>query len=221
MAEQYFVTGTDTGIGKTTVAALLCAALNAMYWKPIQTGVHGRDDAASDRLTVMRLAGIPASRTIPENFIFKPPVSPHLAAQRAGVRIDLRATKLPRIAVDKNLIVEGAGGVLVPINKKETMADLMRRLKLPVLLVARTALGTINHTLLSVAALRAARLKVHGVIMVGPRDRLENRAAIEHYGGVRVVGYLPWLKKLDRGTLLNAFRTNFDQKAFNIRAKTR
>lgn len=218
MPERYFITGTDTGIGKTTVAALLCAALNGMYWKPIQTGVRGREDAASDRRTVMRLAGIPASRTIPETFIFKPPVSPHLAAQRAGVRIDLGAVKLPRIAPNENLIVEGAGGVLVPINKRETMADLMRRLKLPVLLVARTALGTINHTLLSVAALRAARLKVHGVIMVGPRDRLENREAIERYGDVRVLGYLPWMKKLDRGSLLSAFRKHFDRSAFGARA---
>jgi dethiobiotin synthetase len=219
MAERYFVTGTDTGIGKTTVAALLCAALDAMYWKPIQTGVRGSEDAASDRRTVIRLAGIPASQTIPENHIFKPPVSPHLAAERAGVRIDLRAVKLPRIAPGENLIVEGAGGVLVPINKRETMADLMRRLKLPVLLVARTALGTINHTLLSVAALRAARLKVHGVIMVGPRDRLENREAIERYGDVAVVGYLPWMKKLDRGSLLRAFRKNFDTKAFSARTE--
>jgi dethiobiotin synthetase len=218
MAERYFVTGTDTGIGKTTVAALLCAALDAMYWKPIQTGVRGSEDASGDRRTVMRLAGIPASRTIPENFIFRPPVSPHLAAQRAGVRIDLRAVKLPRIAADENLIVEGAGGVLVPINRRETMADLMRRLKLPVLLVARTALGTINHTLLSVAALRAARLRVHGVIMVGPRDRLKNRAAIERYGDVRVVGYLPWMKKLDRASLLSAFRKYFDRSAFRARA---
>lgn len=218
MAKRYFVTGTDTGIGKTTVAALLCAALDAMYWKPIQTGVRGSEDASSDRRTVMRLAGIPASRTIPENYIFKPPVSPHLAAERAGVRIDLRAVKLPRIAADENLIVEGAGGVLVPINRRETMVDLMRRLKLPVLLVARTALGTINHTLLSVAALRAARLRVHGVIMVGPRDRLENRAAIERYGDVRVVGYLPWMKKLDRASLLSAFRKYFDRSAFRARA---
>jgi dethiobiotin synthetase len=219
MPERYFITGTDTGIGKTTVAALLCAALDALYWKPIQTGVRGSEDASSDRRTVMRLAGIPASRTIPENFIFKPPVSPHLAAGRAGMRIDLRAIKLPRIAAVENLIVEGAGGVLVPINKKETMADLMRRLKLPVVLVARTALGTINHTLLSVAALRAARLKVHGVVMVGPRDRLENRAAIERYGDVPVLGYLPWMKKLDRGSLLSAFRRNFDAKAFNVQTK--
>jgi dethiobiotin synthetase len=211
MSSRFFITGTDTGIGKTTVAALLCAALDAVYWKPIQTGSR----QGTDRSTVMRLAHLPRARALPESYLFAPPVSPHLAAQRARVRIDLRKIKMPRIPADANLIVEGAGGVLVPINGKQLMTDLMRHLKLPVLLVARTSLGTINHTLLSLAALRAARLKIHGVVMVGAPDRLENRLAIEHYGGVQVVGVLPILKRLDRDCLLNAFRSNFYRAAFH------
>jgi dethiobiotin synthetase len=210
MPSRFFITGTDTGIGKTTVAALLCAALDAVYWKPIQAG--SRD--GTDRLAVMRLAQLPPTRTRPETYLFAPPVSPHLAAQRARVRIDLRKIKMPSIPARDNLIVEGAGGVLVPINGKQFMIHLMRHLRLPVLLIARTSLGTINHTLLSLAALRGARLKIPGVIMVGPPDRLENRRAIEHYGGVQVVGILPFLKKLDRPSLLSAFRKNFDRATF-------
>jgi dethiobiotin synthetase len=210
MPERFFITGTDTGVGKTIVSALLCAALDAIYWKPIQTGTS----EGTDRKTVMQLANVPCTRTIPETYRFAPPVSPHLAARRAGVRIELRQIRMPRVPPRENLIVEGAGGVLVPINNTQLMTHVMRHLKLPVLLVARTALGTINHTLLSLEALRAARLDVQGVIMVGVANS-ENRKAIEHYGNIEVVGMIPRLKKINRSALLNAFRRTFDSKAFH------
>jgi len=210
MPDRFFITGTDTGVGKTMVSALLCAALDAIYWKPIQTGTR----EGTDRKTVMQLAQLPLSRTIPETYRFSPPVSPHLAARRAGVRIDLREICMPRLAARENLIVEGAGGALVPINDTQLMTDLMRHLKLPVLLVARTSLGTINHTLLSLAALRAARLKIRGVVMVG-KPSAENRRAIEQYGEVQVIGTLPLLKKVNRKALLDIFRKRFDQQAFH------
>lgn len=117
---------------------------------------------------------------------------------------------MPRIPTRENLIVEGAGGVLVPINRNQLMTDLMRHLKLPVLLVSRTALGTINHTLLSLAALRAAHLDIRGVIMVGKPNK-DNQRAIEHYGEIAVVGTVPFLKKINRATLLNVFQRNFDR----------
>jgi dethiobiotin synthetase len=209
MPSRFFITGTDTGIGKTVVSALLCAVLDAMYWKPIQTGTR----EGTDRNTVMRLAQLPRSRTIPESYRFAPPVSPHLAAQRAGVRIDLRKIKLPRIPPDENLIAEGAGGALVPINETQLMTHLMRHLRLPVLLIARASLGTINHTLLSVAALRAARLDLRGVIMVGKPNR-DNRKAIEHYSDVSVVGTVPFLAQINGENLLQVFRRNFDRGVF-------
>ncbi|MGH9734307.1 MAG: dethiobiotin synthase [Candidatus Acidiferrales bacterium] len=209
MPNRFFVTGTDTGIGKTVTSALLCAALDAIYWKPIQTGSR----EGTDRATVMRLAGLPRERTIPEAYCFAPPVSPHLAARLAGKRIDLRQVKMPKLPARENLIAEGAGGVLVPINKKELMRDLMRQLRLPVVLVTRSSLGTINHTLLSVAALRAARIRLDGVVMVGEPNE-ENRAAIERYGNVRVVGIIPPLRKLDRPTLIATFRKHFDARVF-------
>jgi dethiobiotin synthetase len=209
MPSRFFITGTDTGVGKTLVSALLCAALDALYWKPIQTGT--RDGA--DRDTVMRLTALPRSRILSEAYRFSPPVSPHLAARRADVRIKLRKIRIPPAAARENLIVEGAGGALVPINATQFMTHLMKHLRLPVLLVSRTALGTINHTLLSVAALRAARLDLRGVIMSGAPN-LENRRAIEHYGNVSVVGSIPLLKKINRRVLQDVFRKYFDRKVF-------
>jgi dethiobiotin synthase len=209
MSSRFFVTGTDTGVGKTVVSALLCAALDAIYWKPIQTGTR----EVTDRSAVLRLAELPRERTAPEAYRFAPPVSPHLAARRAGVRIDLRRIKMPHLPFGENLIAEGAGGALVPINNTQLMTSLMRHLRLPVLLVTRTTLGTINHTLLSLAALRAARLDIRGVIMVGKPNR-ENRNAIEQFGHTEVVGVVPELKQIHRRALLEVFRRNFDRKVF-------
>ncbi len=210
MANRLFITGTDTGIGKTVVSALLCAALDAIYWKPIQSGTR----EGTDRNTVMKLAEIPASRTIPEKYRFAPPVSPHLAARLAGARIEVRRVQMPQLAANEALIVEGAGGALVPINRTQLMTDLMRHLQFPILLVARTSLGTINHTLLSLAALRSASLNVLGVVMVG-KPNGENRKAIEHYGEIEVVGAVPMLAKINRRTLTGAFRKHFDRGAFH------
>jgi dethiobiotin synthetase len=209
MWQRYFITGTDTGVGKTMLSALLCAALDASYWKPIQTGT----EIDSDSETVRSLVGLPAEKSLPEAYRFAPAVSPHLAARLAGTRIDLAKIKLPASAGDAPLIVEGAGGVLVPLNERELMVDLMRQLALPVLLAARSSLGTINHTTLSLAALRSAGLTVAGVVMIGAPN-LENRAAIEEYGKVRVVGEIPWLAEINRGALLEIFAARFDHSLF-------
>lgn len=209
MRNRFFITGTDTGVGKTVVSALLCAALDAIYWKPIQTGTR----EGTDRQAVMQMARLSRDRTIPENYRFAAPVSPHLASRRAGVRIELRRIQLPRVEAHNGLIIEGAGGVLVPINGTQMMIDLMSHLKLPVLLVSRTSLGTINHTLLSLALLQSARLDIGGVIMVGKENR-ENRKAIERYGRVEVVGFVPPLRRLDRNSLLKVFGTSFKRRAF-------
>jgi dethiobiotin synthetase len=211
LTRGFFVTGTDTGIGKTALAALLVAALDANYWKPIQTGsIEG-----TDRETVRRLAEVPEERLLREAYCFEPPVSPHLAAQEAGVRIRLDNLAWPPTEVrdaERTWIVEGAGGVLVPINESETMIDLMRRIALPVVVAARSTLGTINHTLLTLAALRAARLEVRGVVFVGDAHE-GNRRAIEHYGETRVVGRIPWIESVNRAALLEVFARHFDRAA--------
>jgi dethiobiotin synthetase len=210
MPKQFFITGTDTGIGKTVVSALMCAATSGFYWKPIQTGaIEG-----TDRSAVMRYAQLPPERTISEVYCFDEPVSPHLAASSAGVRIELE--RLPQLITREReaLVVEGAGGVLVPINDTQFMTDLMQWLGLPVLLASKSSLGTINHTLLSLAALRRCGLQIRGVVMVGPPNRA-NRQAIEKYGNVQVVGTLPWLPKIDRMHLLEVFKNDFDPHLLN------
>jgi dethiobiotin synthase len=205
----FFVTGTDTGVGKTVLSALLVAALDATYWKPVQTGAT----EGTDRESVRAWAEVPDARLPPESFRFDPPVSPHLAAREAGVQIALDSIKFPPAPVDRPWIVEGAGGVMVPLNERELMLDLMRHLGLPVIVAARSSLGTINHTLLTLAASRSADLDIRGVVMIGA-ENIENRRAIEQYGNIRVIGHIPVLESIDRAALLDVFATEFDRAAF-------
>lgn len=198
-----FVTGTDTGVGKTVVSAWLVRCWQADYWKPVQSGLEDETDAE----TVRRLSGAEPGRIHPGRWHLTAPLSPHEAARRDGVRIALEDFVLPR--TPRPLVVEGAGGVLVPLNERDLMADLMAHLALPVLVVARSTLGTINHTLLTLEALRRRDLAVRGVIMVGPQNAA-NRAAIEHYGAVTVLGELPLFSEvtpycLERAGSLNHF----------------
>jgi dethiobiotin synthase len=205
----YFVTGTDTNVGKTVLSALLVAALNAVYWKPIQTGTS----EGSDRESVRRWSEAEEHRLPQEVYRFVPPVSPHLASREAGVPIKLSDFALPQAPARVRWIVEGAGGVLVPINERELMRDLIARIGFPVIVAARTSLGTINHTLLTLAALREANLPICGVALMG-EENIENRRAIEHYGNVRVVGRIPLLERINRATLLDAYEKHFDPLAF-------
>ena len=205
----YFVTGTDTNVGKTVLSALLVVALDACYWKPVQTGVID----GTDRESVRQWAEISEDRLAEETYRFDPPVSPHLAASLAGIQIHLDDFNLPAAPPGARWIVEGAGGAMVPLNERDMMRDLMQRIGFPIVIAARTALGTINHTLLTVAALRELRLPICGVVMIGD-ENIENRRAIEHYGSIRVVGHIPMLEKINRATLLEVYKNNFDHQAF-------
>lgn len=213
MPQQYFITGTDTNVGKTVLCALLCAALDANYWKPIQTGAA--ED--SDSRTVAQLASLASDRILPEAYRFEPPVSPHLAARLASTRIEPQRISIPDAARRANLIVEGAGGILVPINEDCLMIDLMKQLGLPVILATRSSLGTINHTLLSIQALAAAEVPLAGVVMIGEANR-ENRDAIEEFGRVQILGEIPRLARLNRETLHATFDTYFDRAFFGREA---
>jgi len=191
-----FVTGTDTGVGKTVVsAALLLRYPQARYWKPIQTGIEADDDTAE----VLRLSG---AQVRSEGVRLKTPVSPHLAAARAGMRIDLDELLAWTAYADddRGWVVESAGGVLVPLNESQNMSHLMLRLALPVVIATRATLGTINHTLLTLEALRSRGLHVAGVVMIGSPNA-DNRAAIEHYGRAGVLGEMPHLDSLTRESL--------------------
>lgn len=206
----FFVTGTDTNVGKTVLSALLVAALDAVYWKPVQTGATDGTDRESVRLwTEASEDRLPAER-----YRFDPPVSPHLASREAGIQIALEEFQLPAAPASRKWIVEGAGGVMVPLNERDVMRDLIRRIGFPAVVAARTALGTINHTLLTLASLRELHLPICGVALIGD-ENIENRRAIERYGNVRVVGLIPPLKNINRATLLNVYEKHFDHRAFH------
>jgi dethiobiotin synthetase len=205
----FFVTGTDTNVGKTVLSALLVAALEAVYWKPVQTGAREGTDRES-----VRVWAEPTEDRLPlERYWFDSPVSPHLASREGGIRIALDAFELPEAPAGRKWVVEGAGGVLVPLNECDLMRDLMKRIGFPVIIAARTSLGTINHTLLTLAALREARLPICGVALIGEKN-IENLRAIEQYGSVRVIGHIPILKSINRAALLDVYESNFDHQAF-------
>jgi dethiobiotin synthetase len=204
MTRSFVVTGTDTDIGKTVFAAGLAAALGAAYWKPIQAGLDGGGDFD----TVARLG---VTRIVPSAYVLNTPCSPHRAAEIDGVAIDPARLALP--AVDAPLIVEGAGGVLVPVTRELAFADLFARWQQPVVLVARTGLGTINHSLLSIEALRTRGVPILGIAFIG--DAVEDsEATIAAIGGVRRLGRLPRLDPLDATTLAAAFADAFDLEDF-------
>ena len=207
MKRDVFVTGTGTGVGKTLLSALLVAVLNRRYWKPIQTGAG----EGTDREMVMQWAGVSTASTHPEVFLFDAPVSPHLAAERLNRRIDIKGIRRP--ADPGPIVIEGAGGVLVPISDDAFMLDLMRQLQSDILIAALSTLGTINHTLLTVSAVRGAGLDLRGVVVIG-HENPDNCRAIERYGSVPVVGVIPWLESIDRAVLCDVFEKYFDKASF-------
>jgi dethiobiotin synthase len=206
--QGFFVTGTDTGIGKSVVAAWLVRKLDGEYWKPVQSGLEDESDTA----LVQRLSGLPAQRFHAPGYELTAPLSPHESARLDGITIQLGAFRVPVPDPQHPLIVEGAGGLMVPLNDTGFMIDLIRIVALPVILVARTTLGTINHTLLSLEALRSRGLPVAGVILHGPVDctyRQANREAIIRYGHVGVIADVPWIDPLTPSALAAAVSLPF------------
>ena len=213
MLRGLFITGTDTGVGKTVTAAALMhryrAAAPLRYWKPIQTGIEEDDDTA----VVRDLGGCAEQEIFDQGVRLPRPVSPHLAARLHGSAIDLDSM-IQLVAGEppqSRWIVEGAGGVLVPLNSNEKMIDLMARLGLPAVVVARSSLGTINHTLLTLEALRSRELVVAGVVMAGEVNP-ENRAAIEEFGNVPVLAEMPRFGVLTSDALGLWSREHFDRE---------
>lgn len=196
--EKFFVAGTDTDIGKTVVSAMLMSGLDATYWKPIQAGLESETDTEF----VIRTSEAEEERVIPERYRLNTPMSPHAAADIDGISISLSDFQLPEFTT-KHLIVEGAGGLIVPINWEETVLDLIQHLNIPVLLVARSTLGTLNHTLLSLQALKDSSIEVFGVILNGPKH-ISNKETIGHFGKVPVYELNP-LSNLRRRELIQAF----------------
>ena len=207
MTTRIVVTGTDTGIGKTVFAAALASALDGYYWKPIQSGLE--DETDSD--AVRRLSALPAERILPERYRLRMPASPHLAARIDGVAIDAERFDLPATA--RPLVIEGAGGLLVPLTRELTYIDVLARWRAPLALCARTTLGTINHTLLSIEAIRVRGIPLLGVAFIGD-ENTSSEDIIVALGRTRRLGRLPFLTQLSAGSLKAVFAAHFNVKDF-------
>ncbi|MEY4965471.1 MAG: ATP-dependent dethiobiotin synthetase BioD [Pseudomonadota bacterium] len=197
---RFVVTGTDTDIGKTVFAAGLAGMIGARYWKPVQAGEPG------DSETVAELAGV---EIVPEAYRLKLAASPHQAAADEGVTIDPDSLNPP----DGALVIEGAGGLMVPLTRDTLFIDVFARWRLPVILCAATRLGTINHTLLSLEAIRARDIPLHGVAFIGDANE-ESESIIVEKGRVKRLGRLPPIEPLVRGRLSGVFAKTFTLSDF-------
>jgi dethiobiotin synthetase len=210
MRPVFVVTGTDTDVGKTVLAAALVAALNGCYWKPVQAGLSGETDTE----IVRRLSDVMAERIIPEVYRLTTAASPHLAAERDGIEIDVeRLAKLPDAGGARPLIIEGAGGLMVPLTRRLLQIDLFALWGAPIILCASTRLGTVNHSLLSIEALRRRGIPLLGIAFVGD-EQADSERTISEMGGVRRLGRLPNLDPLDGASLRAAFDRNFRRSDF-------
>lgn len=200
--KRFVVTGTDTGIGKTIFSAALAGALKASYWKPVQAGLEEETDSE----TVARLGGV---KVLPESYRLNMPASPHLAAERDGVEIEVNALNPPAEA----RIIEGAGGALVPLTRNTLYADLFARWQIPVIVCARTTLGTINHSLMTIEALKARGVPLLGLAFIG-EAMPDSEATIAAFSGVPILGRLPHIDNLTAESLAAAFASHFNLTDF-------
>ena len=192
-----FITGIGTGIGKTIVSAVLTEKLKSDYWKPIQSG--DLDD--SDTLKVKGLISNPTSVFHTEAYRLTQPYSPHKSAAIDGITIDLNKIIAPE--TNNTLLIEGAGGLMVPLNDDYLMIDLIKQLDVEVVLVSQNYLGSINHTLLSVAILKQYDIKIAGIIFNGKTDE-NSESYILNYTGLKLLGHLPEFETVDKDTIIKA-----------------
>lgn len=192
--EQFFVTGIDTEVGKTVISAMLTEALEADYWKPIQSGdLHDTDtDKVKNWVTNSK------TKFWKEAYAFKTPASPHYSAALEDVEINLNQIVLPQ--TENNLVVEGAGGLMVPLNDRFLIIDLIKRLGLPVVLVSRNYLGSINHTLLSIKMLQESNILIKGLVFNGDATPATEDYILK-YTGVKCLGKIPKLSQLNPSTI--------------------
>jgi len=191
----FFITGADTDAGKTLVSSILVKLLQGTYWKPVQSGsIQGMD-----RLTVQSLTGLSDDHFLPETYVFKEPLSPNQAASLEFALVETTKLQLPDPVkvVHKPIIIEGAGGVLVPLNQDEFYIDVMKRWSVPVIIVCRNRLGVINHMLLTIEALKNRDIPIAGFISSGGNGNRQNLEDISRLGGIRLLGSIPEMKKVD------------------------
>lgn len=208
LPDRIFITGTDTGIGKTFVSAVITCGRNGYYWKPVQSGI----DDMTDTQWVESVTGLSSDHFIKEVYRLKAPLSPHHSAELEGIEIDPERIIVPHDRIP--LVVEGAGGVMVPLRNDFLMLDLMEKMALPVLIVARSGLGTINHTLLTIDALRRRNIEIVGVVMNGVINP-GNRKSIEEIGHVKVIAQIEPLtqpmNRIDSAVCKGIYRRFFSE----------
>ena len=198
-APRIVVCGTDTDVGKTVVSAWLVQGLNAHYWKPVQSGLED----GGDRGRVQALLNLNPDRIEHEAYAFQQPVSPHWAAEQDGISLNPDDLVIPHVSAP--LVVETAGGLMVPLTRQWLQIDQLQRWDLPIVLVARSGLGTLNHTLLSLEALNRRQLTVLGLILNGP-DHADNPGTLEQFGEIPVLAHLPPLDPLSAESLAGEWR---------------
>jgi dethiobiotin synthetase len=202
--KRFAITGTGTGVGKTVFAAALTAALQGVYWKPVQSGLGGESDSE----TAARLSGRPV---LPEAYRLKLPASPHKSAAAEGITIDPANLALP--VTDTPLIVEGAGGLMVPLTEEMLFIDLFQQWGAPLILCAHTSLGIINQALLSLEAIRARNIPLLGVAFIGDANEDSERVILK-FGKTKRLGRLPGITPMTPENLGQAFTANFALKDF-------
>ncbi len=208
----FIISGTDTGIGKTVASAMLTLALEGNYWKPIQSGIEDIVDTKA----VQQMSGLPDDRFFPERYVLTEPLSPHRAAEFDGVEVDTGYLDLPES--DRPLIVEGAGGLMVPLTRDKLQINQFKKWQnqsadFPLILCARTALGTINHTLLSLEALWDRKMHIHGLIFIG-EDNPDNIRTIADFSKAKVLGHIPMIDEITPAALSLVFERNFEVNDF-------
>lgn len=210
---SYWITGTDTDVGKSLVSAMMVSAMESSYWKPVQSGTL----TGTDTEFVAQVSGLTKDHFIPEVYKTTQPLSPHLSARIDGISIDMNAFHKPDVSVIKNntLVMEGAGGVLVPLNSQKFVIDLIKQISAPVIIVCRSALGTINHSLATIEVLRSRDIPIKGFIMNGPKN-VENERAVMDYGQVEHLGSIPELSKVDRQTLIQVWKDEGFESHFTV-----
>ncbi len=191
---KFILCGTDTDVGKTLISSFFVRGLKSYYWKPIQSGIENETDSQS----ILRLSGIKKEKILKEAYIFNKPVSPHWAAEIDGKKIDTNLLKIP--SIDGSLVIETAGGLMVPITRSFLQIDQIKKWNLPVIIVCRSSLGTINHTLLSIEALKNRNIKILGLIING-KKHLDNPQTISQFCNLPIIAEFPRLINVDKNNL--------------------
>jgi len=191
---KLIICGTDTDVGKTLISSFFVRGLQSFYWKPIQSGI----ETETDSQTIYRLSGVKKEKILSEAYIFNKPVSPHWASEIDGKEIDLNLLNLPPI--DGSLIIETAGGLMVPITRSFLQIEQIKKWNLPVIIVCKSSLGTLNHTLLTIEALKKRNIKILGLIINGEKH-LDNPRTLKEFSKLPIIAEFPRLSNVDKNNL--------------------